>query len=56
MEQKFIEALGTKVTIQGDIAKGHIRIEYYSFDHFLPYSSPMGATMLSILGRQKRRP
>jgi hypothetical protein len=26
------------------------------FDHFLPYSSPMGAAMLSILGQQKRRP
>jgi ParB family chromosome partitioning protein len=30
MEQKFIEALGTKVSIQGDLAKGNIRIEYYS--------------------------
>jgi ParB family chromosome partitioning protein len=32
MEQKFIEALGTKVSIQGDLHKGSIRIEYYSMD------------------------
>jgi ParB family chromosome partitioning protein len=32
MEQKFIEALGTKVSIQGDLRKGAIRIEYYSMD------------------------
>jgi ParB family chromosome partitioning protein len=30
MEQKFIETLGTKVAISGDLAKGSIRIEYYS--------------------------
>jgi ParB family chromosome partitioning protein len=32
MEQRFIEALGTKVSIQGDLHKGSIRIEYYSMD------------------------
>jgi ParB family chromosome partitioning protein len=32
MEQKFIEALGTKVSIQGDLRRGNIRIEYYSMD------------------------
>jgi ParB family chromosome partitioning protein len=30
MEEKFIETLGTKVAIDGDLAKGSIRIEYYS--------------------------
>ncbi len=32
MEQKFIEALGTKVTIQGDLKKGIIKIDYYSME------------------------
>ncbi|QQO09403.1 ParB/RepB/Spo0J family partition protein [Breznakiella homolactica] len=32
MEEKFIEALGTKVSIQGDLQKGTIRIDYYSMD------------------------
>jgi ParB family chromosome partitioning protein len=32
MEQRFIDTLGTKVTISGDLAKGTIRIEYYSMD------------------------
>jgi ParB family chromosome partitioning protein len=32
MEQKFIKTLGTKVVIEGDLAKGSIRIDYYSMD------------------------
>jgi ParB family chromosome partitioning protein len=32
MEQRFIDRLGTKVSIQGDIEKGAIHIEYYSMD------------------------
>jgi ParB family chromosome partitioning protein len=32
MEQKFIEALGTKVSIDGDFKKGCIRIDYYSME------------------------
>jgi ParB family chromosome partitioning protein len=30
MQEKFIESLGTKVTIEGDFHKGSIRIDYYS--------------------------
>jgi ParB family chromosome partitioning protein len=30
MEQKFIDALGTKVSITGDFKRGHIQIDYYS--------------------------
>ena len=32
MEEKFIGTLGTKVTIEGDLNKGHIHIEYYSME------------------------
>jgi ParB family chromosome partitioning protein len=32
MEDEFIEALGTKVVIQGDLTRGALRIEYYSMD------------------------
>ncbi|MDR2536272.1 MAG: ParB/RepB/Spo0J family partition protein [Treponema sp.] len=32
MEEKFIELLGTKVTIQGNFHKGSIRIDYYSME------------------------
>jgi ParB family chromosome partitioning protein len=32
IEQKFIDTLGTKVSIDGDLEKGKIRIEYYSMD------------------------
>jgi ParB family chromosome partitioning protein len=32
MEQKFIEVLGTKVSIQGDLKKGIIKIDYYSME------------------------
>jgi ParB family chromosome partitioning protein len=32
MEQKFIDALGTKVSIQGDLKKGIIKIDYYSME------------------------
>ncbi len=32
MEQKFIEVLGTKVSIQGDLNKGIIKIDYYSME------------------------
>jgi ParB family chromosome partitioning protein len=32
MEQKFIEALGTKVSIDGDFKRGCIRIDYYSME------------------------
>jgi ParB family chromosome partitioning protein len=32
MEEKFIEKFGTKVSIQGGLDKGSIRIDYYSMD------------------------
>jgi len=32
MEEKFIEKLGTKVSINGGLDKGHIQIEYYSME------------------------
>jgi ParB family chromosome partitioning protein len=32
MEEKFIGKLGTKVSIEGDLGKGRILIEYYSMD------------------------
>jgi ParB family chromosome partitioning protein len=32
MEEKFIEKLGTKVSIAGGLEKGRIQIEYYSMD------------------------
>jgi ParB family chromosome partitioning protein len=32
MEEKFIEKLGTKVVIDGDLAKGRIHIDYYSME------------------------
>jgi ParB family chromosome partitioning protein len=32
MEEKFIEKFGTKVSVQGSLDKGSIRIEYYSMD------------------------
>jgi ParB family chromosome partitioning protein len=32
MEEKFIEALGTKVSVQGDFSRGVLRIEYYSME------------------------
>ena len=32
MEEKFINTLGTKVTINGGLKKGRIEIEYYSMD------------------------
>ncbi|MDR2747924.1 MAG: ParB/RepB/Spo0J family partition protein [Treponema sp.] len=32
MEEKFIEKFGTKVSIQGTLSKGSIRIDYYSMD------------------------
>ncbi len=32
MEQKFIEVLGTKVSIQGDLSKGIVKIDYYSME------------------------
>jgi ParB family chromosome partitioning protein len=32
MEQRFIETLGTKVSIEGDLKRGSIRIEYFSMD------------------------
>jgi len=32
MEEKFIERLGTKVTIDGGLERGKIHIEYYSMD------------------------
>jgi ParB family chromosome partitioning protein len=32
IEQQFIDVLGTKVTIDGDLKKGKIHIEYYSMD------------------------
>jgi ParB family chromosome partitioning protein len=32
IEQRFIDTLGTKVTISGDLGKGSIKIDYYSMD------------------------
>jgi ParB family chromosome partitioning protein len=32
MEQKFIDTLGTKVVINGDLQKGSIHIDYYSME------------------------
>ncbi|MDR2501338.1 MAG: ParB/RepB/Spo0J family partition protein [Treponema sp.] len=32
LEQRFIDTLGTKVSIQGDFKKGCIKIEYYSME------------------------
>jgi ParB family chromosome partitioning protein len=32
MENEFIEALGTKVAIQGDFNRGVLRIDYYSME------------------------
>jgi len=32
MEEKFIERLGTKVSIDGDLKKGRIQVEYYSME------------------------
>ncbi|MCL2721088.1 MAG: ParB/RepB/Spo0J family partition protein [Treponema sp.] len=32
MEEKFIERLGTKVVIEGDLNKGRIHIDYYSME------------------------
>jgi ParB family chromosome partitioning protein len=32
MEEEFIEALGTKVSIQGDFNRGTLRIDYYSME------------------------
>jgi ParB family chromosome partitioning protein len=32
IEQQFIDVLGTKVTIDGDLKKGKIHIDYYSMD------------------------
>jgi ParB family transcriptional regulator, chromosome partitioning protein len=32
IEQKFLEALGTKVTVRGSLRKGKIEIAYYSMD------------------------
>jgi ParB family chromosome partitioning protein len=32
IEQRFIDALGTKVTISGDLTTGSIKIDYYSMD------------------------
>jgi ParB family chromosome partitioning protein len=32
IEQRFIDALGTKVVIDGDLKKGKIHIDYYSMD------------------------
>lgn len=32
MEQRFIEALGTKVSITGDLKRGYIQIDYYSME------------------------
>jgi ParB family chromosome partitioning protein len=44
MEQRFIDTLGTKVTISGDLARGMIKIEYYSMDDL--------DRLLGILGGQ----
>jgi ParB family chromosome partitioning protein len=32
IEQKFIEVLGTKVSVSGDFNRGHIQIDYYSME------------------------
>jgi ParB family chromosome partitioning protein len=32
IEQKFLDALGTKVTVRGSLRKGKIEIAYYSMD------------------------
>ena len=32
MEQKFIDVLGTKVSITGDFKRGYIQIDYYSME------------------------
>ena len=32
MEEKFIDKLGTKVVIEGDLNKGRIRVDYYSME------------------------
>jgi ParB family chromosome partitioning protein len=32
MEQQFIETLGTKVVIEGNLSRGSIKIDYYSMD------------------------
>jgi ParB family chromosome partitioning protein len=32
MEEKFIEKMGTKVVIEGDLSKGRIQIDYYSME------------------------
>jgi ParB family chromosome partitioning protein len=32
MEQRFIDALGTKAVIEGTLERGNIRIDYYSMD------------------------
>jgi ParB family chromosome partitioning protein len=32
MVEKFIEKLGTKVVIEGDLNKGHVRIDYFSME------------------------
>jgi ParB family chromosome partitioning protein len=32
MEGKLIEKFGTKVSVQGTLEKGSIRIDYYSMD------------------------
>ncbi|MCF6335340.1 MAG: ParB/RepB/Spo0J family partition protein, partial [Spirochaetales bacterium] len=32
IEQKFLDVLGTKVTVRGGLKKGKIEIDYYSLD------------------------
>ena len=32
IEQQFIEALGTKVTLKGNLSKGSLQIDYYNKD------------------------
>jgi len=32
MEEKFIRTMGTKVTINGNLKRGRVEIEYYSMD------------------------
>jgi ParB family chromosome partitioning protein len=32
IEQRFIDTLGTKVSISGDLSRGSVRIDYYSMD------------------------
>ena len=32
MEEKFIDKLGTKVVIEGDLNKGRIHVDYYSME------------------------